>query len=223
MHLNEIDEIIKRSLQDSERKFDGYAMEAKLRIWESIEKPKKKSGLYWGLVLAMAAAVSFFLISTFLFFKLQSKQEELFAMRKNTSSEIKLEIKTSESLPQDGSTESETHIIVKNEPVPELKREKSNSQQKTSIKEQVKEDASEATVPEIVIPEYPITELQAYEIEIPKIEIAELKPELISPEEIKEENQAIPKTKTPSKIRFRFGNSEPSYNSNNSLALNIKF
>ena len=42
-------------------------------------------------------------------------------------------------------------------------------------------------------------------------------------EEIKEENQANPKTKTVSKIRFRFGNSEPSYNSNNSLALTIKF
>ncbi|MCR9014865.1 hypothetical protein [Aquiflexum gelatinilyticum] len=223
MHLNEIDEIIKRSLQDSERKSDDFAMEAKLRIWEAIEKPKKKSGLYWGLVLAMAAAVSFFLISTFLFLKLQSKQEELVALRTNTSTETQPDIKTSESLPIDETTKSETQTIVMNEPVPDLKREKSNSQQKTPVKKQVKEDAAEATVPEIAIPHDSVTEMPTSDIEIPEVEIAELKAELISSDETKEENQAIPKTKTPSKIRFRFGNSEPSYNSNNSLALTIKF
>ncbi|MCS4434580.1 hypothetical protein [Aquiflexum gelatinilyticum] len=223
MHLNEIDEIIKRSLQDSERKSETHALEAKNRIWESIEKPRKKSGLYWGFVLAMAAAVSFFLISTFLFLKLQSKQEELVALRTNTSTETQPDLKTSESLPQDEATESETQTIVMNEPVPDLKREKNISQKQTPIKEQVKEDAAEEPVPEIAIPHNSVTELPTSETEIPEVEIAKLKAELISPEEIKEENQANPKTKTVSKIRFRFGNSDPSYNSNNSLALTIKF
>jgi hypothetical protein len=222
MHFNEIDEIIKKGLQETEKRSENHAMEAKLRIWDAIEKPKKKSGRNLGFVLAMAAAVSFFLVSTSLFLKLQSKQEELVALKINASTETQPDIKTGESFPQDESTKSETKTIVMAEPVPELKKEKSNSQPPTQINEEVNEEAAGESVPKIVIQDFPISELQESEIGGPVIDIAELKAELISPEETKEENHAIPKTKNAAKIRFRFGNSEPSYNSNNSLALNIK-
>jgi hypothetical protein len=222
MHFNEIDEILKKSLQDSERKSDDFAMEAQHRIWESIEKPRKQSGLYWGFVLAMAAAVLFFLISTFLFLKLQSKQEELVALKTVTSSENRADKITGETVEKYKAIKSENQSIVLNKQVPELKKDINSSRQHIQINKEVKEKAVEESAAEIVILDYPITELKVSDIEIPEIDITELKAELISPEEIKEENQAYPKTKTPSKIRFRFGNSEPSYNSNNSLALTIK-
>jgi hypothetical protein len=221
MHFNEIDELIKKGLQETERKSENLAMEAKLRIWDTIEKPKKKSSWYLGFVMAMAAAVALFLVSTFLFFQLESKKEELLAEKVNTPSETRPNIKTRENFPQDEAIKSETQTLVINEPVPEMKKQKGVSQSQSQKAVEVKEEVGKQ-IPDIVLQDYPKAELKVSDIEIPEIDIAELKAELVSPEENKEIHQSDPKTRTPAKLRFRFGNSEPAFNSNNSLALTIK-
>lgn len=222
MHLNEIDEIIKRSLQDSERKSDDFAMEAKLRIWESIEKPKKKSGLYWGLVLAMAAAVSFFLISTLLFFKLQSKQEELFALQQIGNQQPAMASLPIESLIQDEN--------ILEEKIPEFMGKQFNEVQngqliadenRKNLNQVMVEKAGEP-LPEISLHSQMVVENPEPEIVFPEMETTESAAKLISSQEIEAENPVESNPKSQKKLRLRFGNKNLNFNSGNSLALKIK-
>lgn len=222
MHLNEIDEIIKRSLQDSERKSDDFAMEAKLRIWESIEKPKKKSGLYWGLVLAMAAAVSFFLISTFLFFKLQSKQEELFALQQIGNRQPAMA-----NLPIESTIQDEN---LQEEKIPEFMSKQFNEVQKGQfIADENRKNLNQLMVekaleplPEISLHSEMVVENLEPEIVFTEMETTESAAKLISPQEIEAENPVNSNPKSQKKLRLRFGNKNQNFNSGNSLALKIK-
>lgn len=222
MQLYVIDEIIKRGLQDSEKKYEDYAKEAKLRVWDSIEKPKRKPGWYLGFALAMAAAVSFFLVAVFLFLKLQSKQEELIALKENTTTQTKPEKQTHESIPQNEAIESENQPIVMNEQVPELKKQKIIFEKQTQIKMVGLEDVAAEMSPRIAFQDYAIAELNVPDIEVPEIKTVELETVLPSPEKNKVVYQSGPIPKKTAKIRFRIGNREPSYNANKSLALTIK-
>lgn len=222
MHINEIDEIIKRSLQDSERKSDDFAMEAKLRIWESIEKPKKKSGLYWGLVLAMAAAVSFFLISTLLFFKLQSKQEELFALQQIGHLQPAMA-----NLPKESIIRDENFLEEK---IPESMGKQFNEVQKGQLiadenrknLNQVMVEKAIEPLPEISLHSQMVVENPEPEIVFPEMETTESAAKLISSQEIEAENPVESNPKSQKKLRLRFGNKNLNFNSGNSLALKIK-
>jgi hypothetical protein len=224
MHFNEIDEIIKRGLQESERKSENYALAAKERIWESIEKPKKKSGLLLGFVLAMAAAFTLLLVSTFLFLKLQSKEKEFFALQIDRNRESPSEVSGTEIFKSDELVEAEKIPIIIEEPISETKPEKSNQVVK-------KQNLAKAIEKEIINEAYPeidfSTEILAMvpypEIEIPENIPLESKAELLLSHQEKEETPKDPLIKKQSKLRFRFGSNSQTFNSGKSLALNIKF
>lgn len=222
MHLNEIDEIIKRSLQDSERKSNDFAMEAKLRIWEAIEKPKKKSGLYWGLVLAMAAAVSFFLISTFLFFKLQSKQEELFALQQIGNQQPAMANLPIESIIQDENFQEEKIPEFMGKQFNEVKKGQLIADENRKNLNQVMEEKAWEPLPEISLHSQMVVENPEPEIVFPEMGTTESAAKLISPQEIETENPVESNPKSQKKLRLRFGNKNQNFNSGNSLALKIK-
>ena len=222
MHLNEIDEIIKRSLQDSERKSDDFAMEAKLRIWESIEKPKKKSSLYWGLVLAMAAAVSFFLISTLLFFKLQSKQEELFALKQIGNQQHSMANLPIESIIRDENLQEEKIPEFMGKQFNEVKKGQFIADENRKNLNQVMVEKALEPLPEISHHSQMVVENPEPGIVFPEMETTESAAKLISRQEIEAKNPVESNPKSQKKLRLRFGNKNQNFNSNNSLALKIK-
>lgn len=222
MHLNEIDEIIKRSLQDSERKSDDFAMEAKLRVWEAIEKPKKKSGLYWGLVLAMAAAVSFFLISTLLFFKLQSKQEELFALKQIGNQQPAMANLPKESIIRDENFLEEKIPEFMGKQFNEVKKGQLIADENRKNLNQVMVEKALEPLPEISLHSEMVVENLEPEIVFTEMETTESAAKLISPQEIEAENPVNSNPKSQKKLRLRFGNKNQNFNSGNSLALKIK-
>ena len=222
MHYKDIDEIIKRSFQESERKSDSYAMEAKLRVWDAIEKPRRKKGIYIGFVLAMAAAVSFFLVSTILFFRLESKQKELMALKASVKPEIPTKSFQNETLKQEEKQVAAINPERISESTREAKMEevlvKKQSQSNTAVID-LKETVP---LPEGIPPSEKTAKIPEVNLSIPENLIAELNPDLESPMEIREEETIQVKPKNQRKVRFRFGSSNPNFNSGNSLALNIK-
>lgn len=221
MHFNEIDDILKKSLLESGKRNEAYAEDAKLRVWDSIQKPKKKSGLNWPFVLALAAAISFFLVSTFLVLRLQSKQEEFLALQ------LSLRQESMTIAQQPNRVEKEKAELEEKKPT-EIKKAVSalpvNSKHKdyNQAPEKVTEAKQEETHPEIPVLFETIVKIQVPEIVIPEIDTNELKADLDSPSGLQVDIPVTSQPKSKAKLRFRFGNMNPTINSGNSLALSIK-
>lgn len=224
MHLNEIDEIIKRGLQESERRFENYALDTKARIWEAIDKPKKKSGLYLGFVLAMAAAITLLLVSSFLFLRLQSKEKELVALQIDRNRESPSEVSGTEILKSDELVETDKAPTIIEEPISETKPEKSiQFVKRQNLAKAIDKEIINEVYPEIDLPMESLVIVPYSEIEIPEILPLVSKAELLLSHQEKEETPKDPVIKKQSKLRFRFGSNSQTFNSGKSLALNIKF
>ena len=222
MHFNEIDEIIRKGLQANERNAENHAMKAKLRIWDAIEKPKKKSSWNLRFVLATAAALCFFLVSTFLFLKLRSKQEELHLLRTAVNQGMPtIELQENKLKEVEKNIAGMHHEVVEEKVFLAKKVETTprHQRQKTTQIIDSEVDLPEPEVAQFIRKESIIAEA---EIQIPETYITELKAELVPTLELKEETPIETKPKTQSKLRFRIGNSGHTLNSGNSLALNIK-
>jgi hypothetical protein len=222
MHYDEIDELIKRSLQETGRRSENHAMDAKLRVWDAIEKPKNKKGIHIGFVMAMAAAVTFFLVSTFLFFRLESKQNELIALKASVKTEIPTKTFQNEIPKQEEKQVAaiDTERIAKSTQEAKIE-EVLVKKQSQNIAEVIDLKETEP-LPEVIFPMEKAVAFPEADLQIISTLINELKADLDSPIEIKEENLNKPKSKTKNKLRLRFGSSNPNYNPGNSLALNIK-
>lgn len=222
MHYDEIDEIIKRSFQETGRRSENHAMEAKLRVWDAIEKPKNKKGIHIGFVLAMAAAVSFFLVATFLFLRLESKQNELISLKVSVKTGIPTKSFQNEIPKQEEKQVAaiDTERIAKS--TQEAKKEEVLVKNQSPNIAEVIDLKETELLPKVIFPTEKTVAFPEADLEISPPSINELKADLDSPIEIREENLIKPKSKTKNKLRFRFGSSNPNYNPRNSLALNIK-
>lgn len=221
MHFNEIDDILKKNLIESEKRIEAYAEDAKLRVWDSIQKPKKKMELNRPFVLAMAAAISLFLVSTLLFLRLQSKQEEFLALQHSLKQEPMAIAQQPKSNDQDKAEQEETKPTEIKKAVTALPV-KNKPKEYNQAPAKVQDVITEVTDPETQIFFETIVKIPVPEIVIPEIETDEPKADLESLSELQADIRTSSQPKSKAKLRFRFGNSEPSYNSNNSLALTIK-
>lgn len=221
MHFNEIDDILKKSLIEAEKRNEAYAEDAKLRVWDSIQKPKKKMGLNRPFVLALAAAISLFLVSTFLFLRLQSKQEEFLALQHSLKQEPITIAQQPERKDPDKAEQEETKPTEIKKAVSALPV-KSKSKEYNQAPAKVQEGKSEVTDPETPIFFETTVKIPVPEIVIPEVETTEPISDLDSPSGLQAEIPAFTQPKSKAKLRFRFGNMNPTYNSENSLALSIK-
>ncbi len=222
MQFNNIDEIIKTGLYASEKRDGLQALQAKSRIWNAIDKPKRKTAVHWGFVSALAASLTLFIISTFLFLKLESQEKEVKALQALVSQE-KHTVETIEEISQ-----NETESVLEEFPIaiPEVP---SAALDETSppiahhllsaqpLEEEIKTKDPEMNPNQEVIELEKIPEMEVTEILNPEF-VAELNPPL----ESMNEPESGPQNKSKSKLRFRFGNRSNANSPNKSLAVNIK-
>lgn len=90
MPLNDIDELIKKGLKESEMRQEIHLLQAKPRIWDAIQKPKEQTRIHWFRITTLAATLSLFLIATSLFLKLESKEKELEALKAEVNTQVLL-------------------------------------------------------------------------------------------------------------------------------------
>jgi hypothetical protein len=221
MKFNDLDEIIKKGIKESENRNEFHILQAQSRIWEAIELPKKTKTIHWGFVFAIAASLSLFIISTILFLKLDSQQKELESLQaylkeEKSSIEVQRTIAAIKSEP-----EREQEPITIPETVPILKP-KENSPLAFTTKTEEKEvdskniDEELNSIPEVIVigPEL--------ELVIPEIAFNPFTAELIILQDGKKEFPSEPRPKTQRKLKIKFGNSNHVLDQQNSLAFNIK-
>ncbi len=222
MHYHDIDEIIKKSLQESERKNEIFADQAKSRIWDAIEMSKNRKKIHWGFALALAAAVTFFLISTFLFLKLESKKEEILSLQ----TFVNTKIQTIAPLPNmnNPETEQKPEKIPKEiqETLPAAKREKAIQNSHIEYFTELVAMETIKIAPESILLDEAIVTRSIPEIEVPEIVPEEMKEEIAPRLEVREATQTKQKSKSKGRIKLKIGNNNKAFNNQNSLALNIK-
>ncbi|SHN07366.1 hypothetical protein SAMN04488057_10662 [Cyclobacterium lianum] len=221
MPLNSIDEIIKRGLLEAERRNDQVVNASKSRVWKGITKPKKSRALYWGLVTALAAAVTLFLVAVFLFLKLESQQKELNALQALVQQET----------PPNAADDD--YLINQN--ISQYLRDRQNA----GLPEPVPAANNKNPPPRVQSPELSISPIEKVEqrigIPLPTVErpvlelqlgtampkpvLRELNTEMLLPET--KDNQNLMETK-PFKLKIRMGSSYPAQGQPQTLALNLK-
>lgn len=223
MNSSEIDEIIKKGLKETEKRSEDFATASKPRVWDAIEMPRRRNGFRLGFVLAMAAAVSLFLVSTILFLKLQSQQRELLALQSTVKPELETDFKEKESAVRIEKTAETANPKETEEPI-----QPNNINEKAplnKIRKPKKPIEAEITKPDLeplpllatAIVTNPVFEVT--ETELPK---EALVANLETAPDPQEEHPTPSPTKTQTKLRLRFGTGGQSFNSGNSLALHIK-
>lgn len=228
MQFKDIDELIKRGIDEVEAKNEFQLLQAKSRIWESIDLPKRKNTVHWGFAIALAACLTLFVISTLLFLKLESQKEELAALQ----AYVKEEKAPLEQPTTIASIESEQHVE---------ENEKSEKQQSTQIAETVSQENTDITNQtslqmeleeksgdaenadaKLIADVEMIAAIPDLDIDIPEITFNPLTTELHLPDEVKEKTFSETKPKTQGKLRFRFGANSNAIDNQNTLSLNIK-
>ena len=219
MKSNDIDNLFKRGIVESELRSEQQLLDAKSRVWDAIQKPKPKSRQHWLLMSSIAAAVSMFVIASILFLKLDSKQKELGILQAEVYTKI--------------SPIQENGVIKSIEPNPDRDEE---------IK--VLPNLAPAIPQEIAIEDTESKSVEAEttrgkaeplpQVETPKMDlIVHMDPMINLPHDIGLEQVEMPKASPASvttstlrkrgKIKLKIGNSHSPYQDNqNSLALNIK-
>lgn len=228
MQFKDIDELIKMGIERSEAKNEFQLLQAKSRIWESIDLPKRKNTVHWAFAIALAACLTLFVISTLLFLKLESQNEEIAALQ----AYVKEEKAPLERPTTIASIESEQHVE---------ENEKSEKQQSTQIAETVSQENTDITNQTSLQMELEeesgdaenadvnlfanlemIAAIPQLDIEIPEISLNPLSTELHILDEIKVKTLSETKPKTQAKLRFKFGANSNAIKQQNTLSLNIK-
>lgn len=225
MQFKDIDELIKRGIDESEAKNEFQLLQAKSRIWDSIDLPKRKNTVHWGFAIAVAACLTLFVISTLLFLKLESQKEEIAALQAyikeekapleqpttiaNIESKIPVEeTEEQQSIPIPGTT-SHVNTSPTNQLSLQMELEEESG------------DAENADVKLIANLEM-IAAIPQLDIEIPEISLNPLSTELHILDEIKVKTLSETKPKTQAKLRFKFGANSNAIKQQNTLSLNIK-
>ena len=222
MHNNEIDRITLEGLKESERRNEIFADQAKLRIWDAIDKPKTRKIANWWLVSAMAAAVSFFIVSTFLFLKLETQKKELNALQSYVNGEISAKGSTYEKVLTEVEEIIDKKPLAIKEPTPIEKVEKTIQQVQFNNLKELAEASIEISDPIISESNLSIVILPKPEIEIPEILHQELSTQVVQSPELDEETFHEPKSKKPRKLKFKIGNGSKVHDYQNTYAFNIK-
>lgn len=217
MKSNDIDNLFKRGIEESELRSEQQLFDAKSRVWDAIQKPKPKNRQRWLLMSSIAAAVSMFVIASILYLKLDSKQKELEVLQAEIYTTVTPNPENNKSIePQPGHTE-ELRVIPDSAPP--------TTHEKTKVATKPK------TVQEEIIPSKAEPLIA---VESPKMDlIAQLDPVIDLPQETGLEQIKIPEASTVSsiapkqkkraKLRLKIGNGHGAYHdSQNALALNIK-
>ncbi|WP_373522139.1 hypothetical protein [Aquiflexum sp.] len=220
MSTNKIDEIIINGLKESERRNEILAKEAKPRVWDAIVKPNSRKTVNWWFVSAMAAAISMFLISTFLFLKLESQKKELFELQTYVRNEISPKESTYVMvLPAEEQIIEKKPTIIQ-ESIPIVKNVKIISE--TKNREREVDEGVEVFSPIISKPNLALLTLSKPEIDLPEIFDLELNPKVAHIPELIKETFIEPKQKKQTKLRLKFGNGNIDHDYQNTYALNIR-
>ncbi|WP_194776278.1 hypothetical protein [Pararhodonellum marinum] len=224
MHYPDLDEIFRKGSKEAETIEGKFADQAKDRVWDAIELPKCKSTVDWKFFSAMAAAVSFFLVSVFLFLKLETKEKELVAWQAKANLELSAMISQSDNQTTFGSEspKEKVHHEASSATKPFQRNEKLKTThpkpkwEVVAVEEVEKPEVNAFSVPENL-------EVQAIPaLEIPEFQSPDLITELVFSEAMQEEVTPSLKSKTERKIKFRIGNGSQANGHQNDLSLNIK-
>jgi hypothetical protein len=216
MKSNDIDNLFKRGIEESELRSEQQLFDAKSRVWDAIQKPIQNRQR-WLLMSSIAAAVSMFVIASILYLKLDSKQKELEVLQAEIYTTVTPNPENIKSIePQPGHTE-ELRVIP--DPAPPTTHEKTKVATKpTTVQEEIIPSKAEPLIA----------------VESPKLDlVAQLDPVIDLPQETGLEQLKVPEASTASaidptprkraKLRLKIGSGNASdHNSQNSLALNIK-
>lgn len=224
MSFNKIDEILKKGFRESERQNEHLADLSKERIWNAIEKPKKQLSLHWVFVTAIAASVSLFLISIFLFYKLDLKQNEIDALHAEELKGIPL-IESTDNIPFKDEKAS-INLIIEREELPEListgKNSKfpplddNNNLEKLNLEKFNNRRLIAVPVNETSVLDFK-TEMTISDFEPPVLKKLQF---IATPTEYTISPEA--KSKKHGKMRIRIGNGSTAHSSHHSLALHFK-
>ncbi len=225
MQFKDIDELIKRGIDESEAKNEFHLLQAKSRIWDSIELPKRKNTVHWGFAISLAACLTLFIISTLLFLKLESQKEELAALQAYVKEEkAHLEEPTTIAIiepkpPVEKVEEQQLNPIPVN-----VSQTNTPSTNRLSLHTELEEESGDADNADIVqIGDVEmIAATSQLDIDIPEITFNPVTTELHIPDEMIEKTISETKPKTQGKFRFRFGANSNAIDQQNTLSLNIK-
>ncbi|WP_373493727.1 hypothetical protein [Aquiflexum sp.] len=218
MNNTEIDEIIIKGLKESEMRNEIFVNQAKPRVWDAIGKPKNRKTVNWWFVSAMAAAISFFFVSTFLFLKLESQKKELIALKTFVSNEISSKGSTFEMvlplekpiIDKKPSAIQESILIAKSEKtISQIRNPEREMDEGIETSEPI---FSESNLTLMIVPNL--------EIGIPEMFLQEMNPLVVQIPELIEETK--PKSKKQAKLRLKFGYGSKDHDYQNTYALNIK-
>ncbi len=224
MRLDNIDDIIKRGFKESERQNELIVNRSKSRVWNAIEKPKKPKYHHWGFVTAMAASVSLFLISVFLFYQLDLKQKELNAVHAQIPRGIP-PIESTDDNPfsdEKASTNLEIEREVLPEPMPTDKNAKLPPQvYDTNLEELTNKKGNNRQLIPLPIVETIVMDFKT-EMIFPEFGPPEMKEGLMmsGPSAYKMPTAKI--SKKQGKLKIRIGNGRQANSPHHSLALNLK-
>ncbi|NHE56297.1 hypothetical protein [Cyclobacterium plantarum] len=219
MRYDSIDEILKKGLIESERINDRLASKGKSRVWEGIEKPKKSRAIQWGLISALAASVSLFLVVVLLMLKLATTQEELDILQAQIVKEMSPPALANEGLFYDDSPTDGVESDSLTAPIPAARKAPHDTpvQGLDLPKPEIEKVNISLAIPLPVIVS-PLKDFQP-KIALPYLDLREL---IAETKAIDKQMLSEKKGKQPSKLKIRMGGGYPSHSQHQSPILHLK-